>query len=118
MSKATQYLEEFSGIASEWFDQVDSVTTTNYEFFQAFFLRENLEKAEWEDFQDMKPHLHCFTNPAIAGANALGNPNHELDHYRKSFLHLKFGDGSLEQRIRDCAGGGIRLTNNKPLNLV
>ena len=104
MSKATQYLEEFSGVASERFDQVDSLVRTNYEFFQAFFLRENLEKAEWADFQDMKPHLHCFTSMAIAGANALGNPNHELGHYRNSFLHLKFGDGSLEQRLRDCAG--------------
>jgi len=100
MAKIIQYLEEFKPIAADWFrDQ--AYVQANYDFFQNFFQRENLEQAEWPYFQSMKPHMHCFATMAIAGSNALGNPNHSIAHYRASFLHLKYGDAPHEDRIRN-----------------
>lgn len=100
MAKITQYLEEFKPVAANLFrDQ--TYVQANYDFFQNFFQREKLEQAEWPYFQSMKPHMHCFNTMAIAGSNALGNPNHPIEHYRSSFLHLKFGDTPQEDRIRD-----------------
>jgi 5-methylcytosine-specific restriction enzyme B len=72
----------------------------NYDFFLKFFRRENLEKAEWADVQQLGEHLHCFKRMSLARAKALGNPNHPIEHYRKSLIYVAHGSGNPAERIR------------------
>jgi 5-methylcytosine-specific restriction enzyme B len=97
--KIDDYLKEFSLVATDWFKNATFVRE-NFQFFKNFFKHENLEKLEWSDIQKIGTHLHCFNRMAIAKANALGKPNHPIDHYRKSFLFLVEGKGSVSDRIR------------------
>jgi 5-methylcytosine-specific restriction enzyme B len=97
--KAREYLEAFKKEANEWFAKVIFVRDY-FEFFRKFFVRENLERAQWADFQKIGNHLHCFQSMALAKGNALGNPNHSIEHYRKSFIYLAHGPGEPAERIR------------------
>jgi len=102
MSTWEKYLKEYSKVADEWLK--DSIVVTNYEFFKGFLVKEKLEKYEWEDFQTMRPHIHAFTSLEIAGENALGDKlkhqmEHPIEHYRKSFLYLRFGNEPIIERI-------------------
>lgn len=99
LEKTIQYLDLFKAVAAEWFKQT-VVVQKNYDFFKAFFKRENLERARWSDIQQIRSHLHCFTSMAIAGQKALGNKNHTLEHYRNSFIDLAHGKGSPVERVR------------------
>ena len=72
--KLEDYLLEFSNVADEWFLK-QSWLPQNYGYFKTFFKSETLEKATWEDFQEMGNHLHTFNSLAIAKGNALGKPN-------------------------------------------
>ena len=96
--EATKYLEKFKQEASEWFAKADFVRKY-FIFFQSFFKRENLEKAEWPDIQKIGAHMHCFQSMALARGNALGRPNHPIEHYRKSFTFLAHGPGTPAERI-------------------
>lgn len=99
MGKTETYLQEFKPQAAEWFSKADFVQA-NVAFFTEFFARENLETIEWSRIQKMGEHLHCFGSMQIAKANALGKPNHSIEHYRKSFLFLAHGSGTAAERIR------------------
>ena len=99
MERSVEYLEQFKPRAREWFTKA-TFLRENYEFFRNFFTREHLERAEWADIQKVGEHLHCFQSMALAGAKALGNPNHPIEHYRKSFLYLAHGPGEPAERIR------------------
>src|ERR1039458_6022206 len=88
MSNTTEYLEAFKLQAPAWFAKATFVREY-FEFFRTFFKRENLEKAEWPDVQKIGSHLHCFQSMAMAQRNALGRPNHPIEHYRKSFTDLE-----------------------------
>lgn len=99
MSKSSEYLLRFKEVAKSWFADAKFVQT-NYAFFQSFFERENLEKLEWPEIQQLGAHLHCFHSVALARAKALGRPNHPIDHYRKSFLFLAHGPGDAADRLR------------------
>jgi MoxR-like ATPase len=101
--KITQYLEAFREEARAWFTHATFVKEYA-EFFRNFFRRENLEKAEWPDIQRIGEHLHCFQSMALAKANALGKPNHPIDHYRKSFIYLAYGPDETAERIRRFSG--------------
>lgn len=98
MNKIEKYLTEFSLVANEWFDAQDWFIS-RFDFFKNFFNSEFLKNAEWKDFQDMGENLHCFTSLAIAKKNALGNPNHPIKRYRKTFDYLARGGDPLEKRI-------------------
>lgn len=37
---------------------------------------------------------------ALAKGRAFGNPNYPIEQYRSTFLHLAFGEGSVEDRMR------------------
>jgi hypothetical protein len=106
MERIEVYLKEFSENADQWFKEFPFVKE-NYEFFQNFFKRENLVKAEWKDFQDLGNHIYAFSYMPLAKKRALGNPNHEIQHYRYSLIHLAFGHGNVEDRINDL------IENNK-----
>ena len=99
MSKTTEYLEAFKPVATAWFTKAAFVREY-HEFFREFFQRDKLETAEWPDIQKIGAHLHCFQSMALAKANALGKPNHPLEHYRKSFIFLAHGPGEPSERIR------------------
>ena len=60
-----KYLTEFSAIADDWF-QKESWLEEWFQFYQTFFTKENLQKANWEDFQDMGNRIHSFNSMAIA----------------------------------------------------
>lgn len=99
VEKTVTYLHEFKPQAAEWFSKADFVQA-NVAFFKEFFARENLETIEWSRIQKMGEHLHCFGSMQIAKANALGKPNHSIEHYRKSFLFLAHGSGTAAERVR------------------
>jgi hypothetical protein len=106
---AREYLEAFKKEAPAWFAKATFVRTY-FEFFRAFFKRENLEKVEWPDIQRIGDHLHCFQSMALAKGNALGRPNHPIEHYRKSFIYLAHGPGEPAERIRRfCNDAEYRL---------
>ena len=80
-------LQEFSLVAVDWF-QKQNWLEENFSFFNHFFLRENIESATWETFQEMGNHLHSFNSLAIAKGNALGKPNLTIEEYKRIFLYL------------------------------
>lgn len=96
------YLNEFKSVAKDCFAK-NTFLQEFHKFFAEFFKKENLEKAEWADFQKIGDHIHSFNAMAIAKKKALGTPNHPLEHYRKSFIFLVYGDGTPEDRIRRFA---------------
>jgi 5-methylcytosine-specific restriction protein B len=102
MDKVLQCLNEFKIQAASWFKE--NSCKEQYEFFKEFSKRENIEKAEWPDFQKIGQHLNCFAVMALARANALGRPNHPIERYRASFLYLAHGTDSLQERIRKFNG--------------
>jgi 5-methylcytosine-specific restriction enzyme B len=99
MNIAPEYLKKFALEADARFKR-STFLRDNYEFFRNFFKRENLEKAEWPDIQKIGQHLHCFNSIALARTRALGNLNHSIEHYRKSFIYLAHGPGEPAERIR------------------
>ncbi len=101
MEKVKQYLNEFSKIADQRFSEIDTFFRSYYLFFREFLKKENLEKAEWKDFQEMGEHLHSFNSWPIAKKRALGNPNHPIQHYRNVFLYLVFGSDPINLRINN-----------------
>lgn len=99
MKDTSEYLNIFASEAASWFKK-STFVAENHAFFKEFFKRENLEKAVWADFQKIGEHLHCFKTMPIAGANALGKPNHPIEHYRTSFIYLAHGPEAPAERIR------------------
>jgi hypothetical protein len=111
MNKTVEYLKSFKPQAAEWFTK-STFLREYFSFFKNFFRPENLEKAEWSDIQKMGLHMHCFQSMALAKGKALGNPNHAIAHYRKSFLFLAHGPGKPAERIRKfCDDPEYRLKN-------
>ena len=92
-------LEEFAGVADDWFTRVDFVEK-GYRFFEDFFAPKNLEQAEWADIQRLGDHLHSLGGNALARARAFGRPNYSIDVYRESFHKLAHGEGTPEDRMR------------------
>jgi hypothetical protein len=82
-----EYLEEFAEIADEWFKKENWLENW-FEFYNSFYERENIIKAEWVDFQEMGNHIHSFNTMAIAKGNALGNMNLPIEEYRRIFLYI------------------------------
>jgi 5-methylcytosine-specific restriction protein B len=99
VEKVLQYLLEFKPKAKAWFEEQKQVAE-DYAFFKEFSKRDNLEKAEWQDFQKIGDHLNCFRSMGIAKGNALGKPNHTIERYRSSFIFLIYGEGTLWDRVR------------------
>ncbi|MCF8233253.1 MAG: EVE domain-containing protein [Bacteroidales bacterium] len=100
MNPIGTYLKEFSSIAEKYF-QEKLWLKERYDFFQLFFEKENIEKADWNDFQKMGNKLHSFTSLAIAKKNALGKPNHSIEHYRNAFIYIKYGDDPVNVKINN-----------------
>lgn len=94
-----EYLQEFKTVAKDWYENQTGILEF-YHFFKEFFKKENIEKAEWSEFQAMGEHIHAFNSMALAKKKALGKPNHPIEHYRKSFLYLIHGKDSVDDRIK------------------
>lgn len=94
------YLKKFGQIANEWFDKTDFIER-NYNFFMNFKKRENLEVMEWKSIQEIGNYVNAFNTMPLSKGRALGNPNHDIEHYRKSFIYLIYGEDDLETRIRN-----------------
>lgn len=103
MKSLADYLQEFKAVADEWFAK-SSFIGAHYRFFQEFFKKEHLARCEWPDIQKVGDHIHSFNSMAIAKKNALGSPNHPIEHYRKSFTYLAHGSGTVEERIKEFTG--------------
>jgi hypothetical protein len=91
------YLEEYKKVVDDRLK--DFTPLDHYTFFNEFSKRENLEKYEWKDFQKMGNYIHAFNQIALAKKNALGKPNHPIEHYRNSFIYLIHGDDPISVRI-------------------
>lgn len=97
MSKWTADLESYKGVVDKHLS--DNVALSYARFFQGFFPAEAIKGYEWPDIQQIGAHLHCFQSMALSRARALGNPNHSLEHYRKSLTYLAHGADDVVVRI-------------------
>lgn len=95
-------LNEFAVQAESWFK--DPFVVEYNRFFQDFFKPENLQKAEWPDFQKLANHLHSLNSVKLAKMRAFGKPNYSIEKYRVSFDFLARGSGSVEDRMRAFMG--------------
>jgi 5-methylcytosine-specific restriction enzyme B len=100
MKSIEEYLHDFKEISEKWFS-ANKFVEKNYNFFQEFFKREYLEKAEWEDFQKIGEHLNSLSRMALARGRALGKPNHPIEHYRNSFIYLAYGEDDEKLRMKN-----------------
>ena len=112
MDQSSKYLQEFSSVAKDWFKETNSIVSKYYNFFQEFIKRDKIQKAEWSDFQNMGNCIHSFNSFPLAKKKALGNPNHPIEFYRNSFYYLVYGEGDLEERIRNFAFNKIYMIKN------
>lgn len=101
MNELDSFLHEFKAKSEDWFARNTELVRKYYLFFKQFFDRTHLENATWEDIQKLGQHVHAFQSMAIARGNALGKPNHPIEHYRNSFLYLAYGEDDIETRIRN-----------------
>ena len=99
MSKLEKYLKEFATVADEWFAE-RSFLVEYYQFFQRFFEERNLKRIEWEDIQKLGDNIHSLSGNALARKRAFGRANYTIEAYRKSFLFIAHGDGTVEERMR------------------
>jgi MoxR-like ATPase len=98
-SKAKQYLMKFAEEADTHFTEQTAFLEPRYQYFQDFFKKENLKQADWSDFQEMGKKIHALATNNLAYKNAFGEPNHNIERYRKAFLYLAYGDDSIATRI-------------------
>jgi len=96
-------LNEFAVQAESWFEHSPFVFEYS-QFIQAFFKSENLQKAEWPDFQELANRLHSLNSVKLAKMRAFGKPNYSIEKYRASFAFLAHGPGSEEERMRAFRG--------------
>lgn len=96
-----KYLKEFAAQADNWFSKEASWLKERYEFFQEFFKKENIQKAEWPDIQTLGDNIHAFQSMSLAKANALGRPNHSIEYYQKVFEYLIYGTDPIEKRLNN-----------------
>ena len=101
MEIVKHYLNLFAAEANEWFKLEEPRLKENLDFFKKFKQKEFLEKANWEDFQELGIHVNSFNTNALAKARALGKPNHSIEHYREKFINLFYGNEAIEQRFDD-----------------
>jgi len=95
------YLREYLKVVDDFLKKEGSVVDKNYAFFKSFYRRENLEKIEWKDLQEMGKHIHSFNSMAIARGKALGRPNQSIEKYREALIYLIYGADSIERRINN-----------------
>lgn len=98
----TEYFKAFSEKANQWFERATFVEKY-HEFFKNFFKKENLEKIEWKDIQELGEHLHAANSLALTKKRAFGNPNHPIQFYRDSFNYLAHGSEDIKTRIKEFA---------------
>jgi len=92
-----QYLNIYKEVADNWLKNCDFVKE-NYEFFNKFKAKENLENLQWEDIQQVGEHINSF-RMALARKRALGKPNAPIEKYRESFKYLFHGETPLKEKI-------------------
>jgi len=106
-TKVTNLLKEFQAVSDDWF-KGKSFIEENYNFFTAFFTDVNLnnlasltDDVAWSKIQEMKKHIHCFQNNAMAMKTAFGKHNMAVQKYIAQFKSLIDTSISLEQRLRN-----------------
>ncbi|MFH1048796.1 MAG: AAA family ATPase [Patescibacteria group bacterium] len=104
--KLEKYLKEFKN--SKKIEELSEWLVEQRKFFKNFFKRENLEKMEWKDMQEMGGYIHAFNN-ALAKKRALGKPNHSIKYYRDSFLYLVYGKDNDAVRFTEFTHGKYKL---------
>ncbi|HRG07878.1 MAG TPA: DUF3578 domain-containing protein, partial [Cyclobacteriaceae bacterium] len=93
------YLREYSKVVDDFLKKDEAVVERNYFFFKNFYKKENLEKASWEDLQQMGKHIHAFNSMAIARSKALGNPTQPVEKYREALMYLVYGTDPIDEKI-------------------
>lgn len=101
MDNFEKYLREFAEHAGKWFADHQFIVK-QYNFFQEFFKAENLQHAEWEDFQKLGENINALNTMPVAKSKAFGRPNHDIAFYRNTFQYLAYGSDPIEERMRKC----------------
>ncbi|RPI19825.1 MAG: EVE domain-containing protein [Ignavibacteriae bacterium] len=104
-----QKLYEFSQIADDLFANKVKWLQERYDYMKDFFVKENLEKLEWNDIQKLGDKIHAFKAMAIAKGNALGNINMPIEEYRKKFEYLAYGEDPIDVKIDSLLTGDYKI---------
>ncbi len=97
-----EYLVEFSSQANDWFQgkkNILPIVKDYYSFHKKFFIKENLEKADWTEFQQISKKLHSLSSVPMAAKNAFGRPNVAIEDYRQQFSALLNKNVSVKEKI-------------------
>lgn len=94
-----QYLSIYKEDASNWLKNCDFVRE-NYEFFNKFKAKENLDNLQWDDIQLIGNHINSL-GMALARKRALGKPNAPIEKYRKSFKYLFYSEDAFKEKINN-----------------
>ncbi|MDM5360412.1 AAA family ATPase [Peribacillus sp. ACCC06369] len=109
LSTTEKFLHFFKDEAQNWFLTNIEYLQESYQFFNQFKKQENIQAMEWKDIQELGNHINAFRMP-LAKKRALGNMNAPIDHYRKSFEYLIYGNDSIKDRIdRFLSDGEYKL---------
>jgi hypothetical protein len=96
------YMAEFSSQANNWFQgkrNILPIIKDYYSFHKKFFTKENLEKADWADFQQISKKLHSLSSVPMAAKNAFGVPNVAIEEYRQQFSALLNKNIPVKEKI-------------------
>ncbi|MBE6069341.1 MAG: EVE domain-containing protein [Clostridium lundense] len=101
-SKGTieQYLSIYKENVNNWLKNCDFVKE-DYEFFNKFKTKGNLQNIQWEDIQLLGEHINSFKTNALARKRALGYPNAPIEKYRETFKYLFYSEAPLKERINN-----------------
>lgn len=94
-----QHLSIYKEEVDSWLKDCNFVRE-NYEFFNNFKSKENLENLNWEDIQQLGEHINSL-RMALARKRALGKPNAPIEKYKESFKYLFYGKDSLKEKINN-----------------
>lgn len=95
-------------------EEVGQTVADSRRFFKKFFKRENLEKATWEDFQEMSEYINAFYSNHMAKKMAFGRPNYKLQHYRDSMVYLVYGKDDDVTRFNNFYSGEYKIKGVGP----
>jgi hypothetical protein len=97
-TKVINALNEFKQNSKTHFNTMYQTMKTNFDFIRNFFTKENINKIEWEDIQKLGEHFYCMNMP-LAQKKAFGNPNGEIESYRKIFTEMINDDISVKEKF-------------------
>lgn len=97
--KVINALNEFKQNLKSHFSTMYETMKTNFDFIKNFFTKENINSIEWQDIQKLGKHFYCMIDTSIARGKAFGDPNAEIESYRKIFTEMINDNISVKEKF-------------------